>query len=157
LVNVQRVPSSPPGEAKLCSRCSVLLGSVSYRAGHRTVGRCLRILIERRTCLTRRLRARIAQASSMSSTSFRSERSPGDFGGYGQYETILVPNLIPHIEAAFSAATDQPNRAIAELSMGGGISFNSGFGTSTCSRTLARSPRRRTRRPPLRTSTMPQR
>jgi MYXO-CTERM domain-containing protein len=54
--------------------------------------------------------------------------SPGDFGGYGQYETILVPNLIPHIEATFSAATDQPNRAIAGLSMGGGISFNSGFG-----------------------------
>jgi MYXO-CTERM domain-containing protein len=53
--------------------------------------------------------------------------TPGDFGGYGQYETILVPNLIPHIEATFSAATDQPNRAIAGLSMGGGISFNSGF------------------------------
>jgi enterochelin esterase-like enzyme len=54
--------------------------------------------------------------------------SPSDFGGYGQYETILVPNLIPHVEATFSAATDQPNRAIAGLSMGGGISFNSGFG-----------------------------
>src|SRR5205085_411554 len=54
--------------------------------------------------------------------------SPSDQGGYGQYETILVPNLIPYIEATFSAATDQPNRAIAGLSMGGGISFNSGFG-----------------------------
>ncbi len=53
--------------------------------------------------------------------------SPSDFGGYGQYETILVPNLIPYIEATYSAATDQPNRAIAGLSMGGGISFNSGF------------------------------
>ena len=54
--------------------------------------------------------------------------SPSDQGGYGQYETILVPNLIPYVEATFSAATDQPNRAIAGLSMGGGISFNSGFG-----------------------------
>jgi enterochelin esterase-like enzyme len=54
--------------------------------------------------------------------------SPSDTAGYGQYETILVPNLIPYIEATFSAATDQPNRAIAGLSLGGGITFNSGFG-----------------------------
>ena len=53
--------------------------------------------------------------------------TPSDFGGYGQYETIIVPNLIPHIETTFSAATDQPNRAIAGLSMGGGITFNVGF------------------------------
>jgi enterochelin esterase-like enzyme len=53
--------------------------------------------------------------------------SASDFNGYGQYETILVPNLVPYIEASFSTATDQPNRAIAGLSMGGGISFNSGF------------------------------
>jgi enterochelin esterase-like enzyme len=53
--------------------------------------------------------------------------SASDFGGYGQYESVAVPNLIPYIEANFSAATDQPNRAIAGLSMGGGISFNVGF------------------------------
>ena len=40
---------------------------------------------------------------------------------------MLVPELIPYIEANFSAATDQPNRAIAGLSMGGGITFNVGF------------------------------
>jgi enterochelin esterase-like enzyme len=53
--------------------------------------------------------------------------SASDFGGYGQYEPVLIPELIPHIEASFSAATDQPNRAIAGLSMGGGITFNVGF------------------------------
>src|SRR4029078_6753019 len=50
-----------------------------------------------------------------------------DFNGYGQYEAVLVPELIPYIEANFSAATDQPHRAIAGLSMGGGITFNVGF------------------------------
>ena len=53
--------------------------------------------------------------------------SAGDFNGYGQYEPVLIPELIPYIEANFSAATDQPNRAIAGLSMGGGITFNVGF------------------------------
>ena len=53
--------------------------------------------------------------------------SSNDFNGYGQYEPVLVPELIPYIEASFSAATDQPNRAIAGLSMGGGITFNVGF------------------------------
>lgn len=53
--------------------------------------------------------------------------SSNDFNGYGQYEPVLVPELIPYIEANFSAATDQPNRAIAGLSMGGGITFNVGF------------------------------
>jgi len=53
--------------------------------------------------------------------------SASDFGGYGQYEPVLIADLIPHIEANFSAATDQPNRAIAGLSMGGGITFNVGF------------------------------
>lgn len=51
----------------------------------------------------------------------------GDFGGYGQYEPVLIPELIPYVEATFSAATDQPNRAIGGLSMGGGITFNVGF------------------------------
>ncbi|HXU04315.1 MAG TPA: alpha/beta hydrolase-fold protein [Polyangia bacterium] len=53
--------------------------------------------------------------------------SSNDFNGYGQYEPVLVPELIPYVEANFSAATDQPNRAIAGLSMGGGITFNVGF------------------------------
>jgi len=53
--------------------------------------------------------------------------SSNDFNGYGQYEPVLIPELIPYIEANFSAATDQPNRAIAGLSMGGGITFNVGF------------------------------
>ena len=53
--------------------------------------------------------------------------SAGDFNGYGQYEPVLIPELVPYIEANFSAATDQPNRAIAGLSMGGGITFNVGF------------------------------
>jgi enterochelin esterase-like enzyme len=53
--------------------------------------------------------------------------SAGDFNGYGQYEPVLIPELIPYIEANFSAATDQPHRAIAGLSMGGGITFNVGF------------------------------
>ena len=53
--------------------------------------------------------------------------SSNDFNGYGQYEPVLVPELIPYIEANFSTATDQPNRAIAGLSMGGGITFNVGF------------------------------
>jgi enterochelin esterase-like enzyme len=53
--------------------------------------------------------------------------SSNDFGGYGQYESVLVPDLIPHIEANFSVAADRTSRAIAGLSMGGGISFNVGF------------------------------
>jgi enterochelin esterase-like enzyme len=57
--------------------------------------------------------------------------SPSDFGGYGQYEPLVVPNLIPHIESNFSVATGQPNRAIAGLSMGGGITFNVGFSNTT--------------------------
>ncbi len=56
--------------------------------------------------------------------------SSNDFNGYGQYEPVLIPELIPYIEASFSAATDQPNRAIAGLSMGGGITFNVGFPNS---------------------------
>jgi enterochelin esterase-like enzyme len=54
--------------------------------------------------------------------------TPSDFGGYGQYESVLIPNLIPHIEANYSVAADRTSRAIAGLSMGGGITFNVGFG-----------------------------
>lgn len=50
-----------------------------------------------------------------------------DFAGYGQYESVLVPDLIPYIEANYSVATDRLSRAIAGLSMGGGLTFNLGF------------------------------
>jgi enterochelin esterase-like enzyme len=53
--------------------------------------------------------------------------SSDDFGGYGQYESVLVPDLIPYIEASYSVATDRTSRAIAGLSMGGGLTFNLGF------------------------------
>ena len=53
--------------------------------------------------------------------------TPSDQAGYGQYETVLIPSLIPYIEANYSVATGQPNRAISGLSMGGGITFNVGF------------------------------
>jgi enterochelin esterase-like enzyme len=56
--------------------------------------------------------------------------TPNDFAGFGQYESVLIPDLIPHIEATYSVATDQPNRAISGLSMGGGITFNLGFGNT---------------------------
>ena len=29
-----------------------------------------------------------------------------DFGGYGQYESVLIPNLVPYIEANYSVATE---------------------------------------------------
>ena len=35
------------------------------------------------------------------------------------FETVLVDELIPHIDANFRTLTDQPNRAMAGLSMGG--------------------------------------
>ena len=57
--------------------------------------------------------------------------SPSDQAGYGQYETVLIPSLIPYIEANYSVLTDQPNRAISGLSMGGGITFNVGFANPT--------------------------
>ena len=50
-----------------------------------------------------------------------------DFGGYGQYESVLIPDLIPYIEENYSVVSDRTSRAIAGLSMGGGITFNVGF------------------------------
>lgn len=46
------------------------------------------------------------------------------FGGLrnfdiGPFETVLVDELIPHIDANFRTIADQPNRAMAGLSMGG--------------------------------------
>jgi enterochelin esterase-like enzyme len=54
--------------------------------------------------------------------------SAGDFNGFGLFEPVLINELIPYIEANYSVAAGPANRAIAGLSMGGGQSFNFGFG-----------------------------
>lgn len=54
--------------------------------------------------------------------------TPDDFNGFGLFEQVLIKELIPYIESNFSVATGPTNRAIAGLSMGGGQSFNFGFG-----------------------------
>jgi enterochelin esterase-like enzyme len=51
-----------------------------------------------------------------------------DFNGFALFEPVLVEELIPHIQANFSVATDRTSHAISGLSMGGGQSFNFGFG-----------------------------
>jgi enterochelin esterase-like enzyme len=45
----------------------------------------------------------------------------GGFGGFNfsAFERVLIEELIPHIDANFRTLTDQPNRAMAGLSMGG--------------------------------------
>jgi len=43
----------------------------------------------------------------------------GGMGGGGQFERILIDDLIPYIEANFRAIPDQAHRAMAGLSMGG--------------------------------------
>ena len=53
---------------------------------------------------------------------------PSDFNGFGLFEPVLIDELIPHIESNYSVATDRTARAISGLSMGGGQSFNFGFG-----------------------------
>jgi enterochelin esterase-like enzyme len=53
---------------------------------------------------------------------------PSDFNGFGLFEPVLIDELIPHIESSYSVATDRLARAISGLSMGGGQSFNFGFG-----------------------------
>jgi enterochelin esterase-like enzyme len=53
---------------------------------------------------------------------------PSDFNGFGLFEPVLIEELIPHIESEYSVATDRTARAISGLSMGGGQSFNFGFG-----------------------------
>lgn len=57
----------------------------------------------------------------------------GDFGGgdmerFANFENVLINNLIPYIEENYPASTDRNMRAIAGLSMGGGQTFNFGFG-----------------------------
>jgi MYXO-CTERM domain-containing protein len=53
---------------------------------------------------------------------------PSDFNGFALFEPVLIDELIPYIESNYSVATDRTARAISGLSMGGGQSFNFGFG-----------------------------
>src|SRR5688572_27958096 len=47
--------------------------------------------------------------------------------GFSAHEDVLLNDLIPFSEQTYSAATDAAWRAIAALSMGGGMPFNYGF------------------------------
>ncbi|TWU58398.1 sialate O-acetylesterase [Rubripirellula reticaptiva] len=46
---------------------------------------------------------------------------PGGIGGFdiSHFETVLVKELVPYVDSNFRTLTDQPNRAMAGLSMGG--------------------------------------
>jgi enterochelin esterase-like enzyme len=46
---------------------------------------------------------------------------------FGDFEDVLLNDLIPWVEKTYSVSTEQPMRAIAGLSMGGGQTFNFGF------------------------------
>lgn len=48
--------------------------------------------------------------------------------GFEIFERDLIDDLIPFIQGKYSTYTDQPNRAVAGLSMGGGQSLNFGLG-----------------------------
>lgn len=51
------------------------------------------------------------------------------FGGWGKpFENDLIRDIIPFIEANYSAKPDRESRALAGLSMGGGQSLNIGLG-----------------------------
>jgi enterochelin esterase-like enzyme len=50
-----------------------------------------------------------------------------DFVRFSNFEDVLLKDLIPWVEANYSAATDADSRAISGLSMGGGQTFNFGF------------------------------
>ena len=57
---------------------------------------------------------------------------------FGPFETVLIDELIPYIDANFRTLADQPNRAMAGLSMGGMRDQADHAGaTSTSSRTSA--------------------
>lgn len=47
---------------------------------------------------------------------------------FAAFEQDLLKDLIPFVESKYSVNTDQKNRAIAGLSMGGGQSLNFGLG-----------------------------
>ncbi|HUR45920.1 MAG TPA: alpha/beta hydrolase-fold protein [Candidatus Saccharimonadales bacterium] len=53
---------------------------------------------------------------------------PTGFGGWGKpFEQDLIKDIIPFIEAHYSAKPDRESRALAGLSMGGGQSLNIGL------------------------------
>jgi enterochelin esterase-like enzyme len=47
-------------------------------------------------------------------------RGGGMMGGSSAFQTVLLDELIPYVDANFRTLSDQPNRAMAGLSMGGG-------------------------------------
>ncbi len=53
---------------------------------------------------------------------------PAKAAGFAKFEGDLLDCLIPVIQAKYSTYTDREHRAIAGLSMGGGQTFNFGFG-----------------------------
>jgi enterochelin esterase-like enzyme len=84
------------------------------------------------------------RASNEPSTLFAGGRGPGggagpgagpggaaamavEFTAYAAFERELIGDLIPFIEARYSAKTDRLNRALAGLSMGGGQALNFGL------------------------------
>ncbi len=50
-----------------------------------------------------------------------------DFARFEKYGPVLVNDLIPWVEKTYNASSEQSQRAIAGLSMGGGQTFNFGF------------------------------
>ena len=54
--------------------------------------------------------------------------SPEKAAGFAKFERDLLDCLIPAIQAKYSTLTDREHRALAGLSMGGGQTFNFGFG-----------------------------
>ena len=49
-------------------------------------------------------------------------------GRYGAYEKDLVEDVIPYVQKCYRVSTEQKNRAVAGLSMGGGQSLTIGLG-----------------------------
>src|SRR5262249_44224203 len=50
-----------------------------------------------------------------------------EFETYGNFEKELLRDIIPYVEAHYSAKPDRESRALAGLSMGGGQSLNIGL------------------------------
>lgn len=53
-----------------------------------------------------------------------------EFAAYEAFERELLNDLIPYIEANYSASSERAQRALAGLSMGGGQSLNIGLGNT---------------------------
>jgi enterochelin esterase-like enzyme len=66
-----------------------------------------------------------AAANAATNAPARGTRGPGGRGGLGgmgsnaAFETVLVDELIPYVDAHFRTLADQPHRGMAGLSMGG--------------------------------------